>query len=80
MAAVQNDAALAAAYVELLTENERLWRELQLAHDQAAAAEWKRMQERFHGFDAIRNDACPCCGGPVVVVEEGSRVYLQARR
>lgn len=42
------------------------------------------MLERFHAFDAIKNDACPCCGGRVRVVADrlqrdgGSAVNLEA--
>ena len=39
-------------------------------HAHNAALEWKRMYERFHCFDAIKSDACPCCGGRVRVIEE----------
>jgi hypothetical protein len=38
------------------------------------------MFERFHAFDAVKNDSCPCCGGPVVVEETPSSVTLRAVR
>jgi len=65
--------------VQLPDENERLRRrvaelEKQIAdfHMHNAALECKRMFERFYCFDAIKDDACPCCGGRVQVVEETS--------
>ena len=42
------------------------------------------MIERFHAFDAIKDDACPCCGGRVVVEQDrlrrdgGEAVVLRA--
>ena len=49
---------------------EELEKQISDFHAHNAALEWKRMYERFHSFDAIKNDACPCCGGRVRVVEE----------
>jgi hypothetical protein len=50
---------------------DRLRAEIELLHAQIAANEWKHMRDRFHGFDAIKDDACPCCGGRVAVTETG---------
>ena len=42
------------------------------------------MLERFHAYDAIKDDACPCCGGRVVVEQDhlkrddGNAVVLRA--
>jgi hypothetical protein len=47
-------------------------------HAHNAALEWKRMTERFHGFDAIKNDMCPCCGARVEVVRTERDVTLRA--
>jgi hypothetical protein len=71
---------LEAAVRELAEENERLYAELRLREQQERAAEWKRTQDRFHAFDGIRNDSCPCCGGPVTVIEDHNSVTLRARR
>ena len=37
------------------------------------------MLERFHAFDAIKNDGCPCCGARVKVVAD-PRDAGQAKR
>lgn len=34
--------------------------------------------ERFHAFDAIKNDACPCCGARVKVNRDQNSVKLEA--
>ena len=36
------------------------------------------LMERFHGFDAIKDDKCPCCGGRVKVVETHNSVMLES--
>ena len=56
--------------VELRQRVAELERQVSEFHLHNAALESKRMFERFYRFDAIKNDACPCCGGRVEVVEE----------
>ena len=57
---------------ELEAENERLTTLLTVVE----AARWF---DRFHAVDAIKDDACPACGGRIVVeeterIEHGRRV------
>ncbi len=44
------------------------------------ASLWAREQERFADFAAIKDDRCPCCGGPVVVEDVGRGLVLKATR
>jgi hypothetical protein len=41
------------------------------------AARWF---DRFHALDGIRDDACPCCGGRVVVEEYEQRHSANGHR
>lgn len=34
--------------------------------------------ERFHAFDAIKDDKCPCCGARVEAVHDRNSVQLRA--
>ena len=43
--------------------------EVALMREQMTVMEACHMFDRFHSFDAIKNDSCPCCGGRVKVVE-----------
>ena len=36
--------------------------------------------QRFHAFDAIKDDRCPACGGYVRVIEDEKSVRLEAIR
>lgn len=45
---------------------------------QFTAVEAMRRMERFHAFDAIKDDKCPSCGGRVRVKETGREVTLEA--
>lgn len=62
----------------------QLERENELLREQVRIIGALHMIERFHAFDAVKNDACPCCGGRVRVVGDrlerdgGSAVRLQA--
>jgi hypothetical protein len=51
--------------------------------EQLTAVSWARMRDRFHAFDAIKNDSCPACGGRVKVEEgrdpEGVRLVAVGR-
>jgi len=38
-----------------------------------------QMFERFHAFDAIKDDKCPCCGGRVAVEQNGHGSGLKLR-
>lgn len=57
-AAVEHDELL-----ELRAENESLCRAIAAVN----LSMWHQTQDRFHAFDAIRDDRCPACGGPVTV-------------
>ncbi|MBI3936405.1 MAG: hypothetical protein HY323_05465 [Betaproteobacteria bacterium] len=40
-----------------------------------------RMFDRFHAFDALQDDSCPCCGGPIRLVEnQHGHLALEATR
>ena len=41
-------------------------------HEALTAARWAWEFQRFHQFDGIRNDRCPCCNSPVKVEENGN--------
>lgn len=67
------------SYQELMEENA-------LLKEQLTTVEAARWFDRFHALDAIRDDACPCCGGRIVVehydqvqvVEAGGSDWLSA--
>ena len=61
------------AELEAMLEQER-------AHTREllTAVQWARMADRFHAFDAIKDDACPCCGARVAVEETHNVVRLRA--
>lgn len=40
---------------------------------------WAQMRERFHAFDAIKDERCPCCGAAVVIQETPNSVTLKSR-
>jgi len=56
---------------------ETLERERAYFREMLTAVEWARMKDRFHAFDAIKDDACPCCGGRVVIEETHNAVRLR---
>ena len=64
------------AAVDVLTISERV--ELEALRDAFVGLAWARMQERFHEFDAIKDDKCPGCGGRVVCEETPNSVRLRA--
>ena len=64
---------------DLQHQVDELRAELSLLHACIAVNEWKHMQDRFHAFDAIRDDRCPACGSAVVVMETEREVTLRAR-
>lgn len=66
-----NNTDPAAALAELRAENEMLKKQLSIT-------EGVRAMNRFHAFDAIKNDACPSCGGRVRIVETHNAVRLEA--
>lgn len=62
------------SYAELEAEVEQMREVLTAYH-------FAQQFERFHAFDAIKDDSCPSCGGKVVVehsdvvrIENGHRV------
>jgi hypothetical protein len=59
---------------ELERQVEQLEAKLRSARELAA----QHMFERFHAFDAIKDDSCPACGGRVKVVETHNSVTLEA--
>lgn len=70
-----------------MTELERLQSQLEILgseldnlREQFRITEAMHMFERFHVFDAIKNDQCPCCGARVRVKDNGhsSGVKLEA--
>jgi hypothetical protein len=63
------------AELEAALERERAYFREMMTAVQAA-----RMFDRFHAFDAIKNDACPTCGGRVAVEETSTAVRLKAVR
>jgi hypothetical protein len=63
---------------DLRRELDQLHAEIQLLHAQDAAREWKFIHDRFHAFDAIKNDKCPACGARVRVIETDRAVKLEA--
>jgi hypothetical protein len=54
------------SYAQLEAENK-------LLREQVKIIGALHMIERFHAFDAIKDDACPCCGGRVVVEQDQLR-------
>ena len=59
------------------TETE-LERENELLRQQIRVIGALHLMERFHAFDAIKDDRCPCCGGRVKVLETHNSVMLEA--
>ena len=60
---------------------ERRIAQLEQTLDAMNEAMWAEMQGRFYGFDAIKNDSCPACGGAVRVVmreREAPGIVLEA--
>ena len=45
-----------------------------LMEEQMTAMEAARWFDRFHALDGIKDDACPCCGGRIVVEEAPTRI------
>lgn len=60
------------SYAQLEAENE-------LLREQSRIIGALHMLERFHAFDAIKDDGCPCCGARVEVVAD-ERDGGQAKR
>lgn len=69
-------AGLGKAPSELLA----LRREVEDLRHVMTAMEWERSRLRYHAFDAIRDDGCPCCGARVSVEDNGhgSGIKLKA--
>lgn len=63
----------------VLNEIDRLKEEVELLKTQLREDAAYRMFERFHAFDAIKDDRCPSCGGPVIVEETGNAVMLRTK-
>jgi len=69
---------------QLATREKQLEAENALLREQVRIIGALHMLERFHAFDAIKNDACPCCGARVRVVpdpihrDENTAVRLEA--
>lgn len=61
--------------VDRVTELER---ENALLVEQLRVIGVLHMFERFHAFDAIKDDKCPACGGRVRVLENHNSVMLEA--
>lgn len=59
-------------------EIDQLRRDLALARDQLRIIGALHMAERFHAFDAIKDDKCPCCGARVKVNRDHNSVMLEA--
>jgi hypothetical protein len=68
--------ARAREYAARVTELER---ERDSLKEALTAARWAWECNRFHAFDAIRDDACPCCGGRVAVEGNGHGSGLKLR-
>jgi hypothetical protein len=68
---IENDAAPAGVRRSLLAENA-------LLREQMTVVQAARMFDRFHAFDAIKDDRCPACGGRVGVEETHNAVRLKA--
>lgn len=56
----------------------QLERENELLREQVKIIGALHMLERFHAFDAIKDDACPACGGRVRVKRDHNSVRLEA--
>jgi hypothetical protein len=56
----------------------QLQEENKLLREQVRIIGALHMIERFHAFDAIKNDACPCCGARVEAVHDRNSVQLRA--
>jgi hypothetical protein len=73
---------LAANHFSHVAKLEHRVRELerQLAYEKRLTREVAalHMFERFHAFDAIKDDSCPACGGRVRVIEDYNSVRLEA--
>jgi len=65
--------------LEDVGELEYLRARLALLEEQMRVTAAHRMFERFHAFDAIKDDRCPACGGPVNVVETENSVTLRTK-
>jgi rRNA maturation endonuclease Nob1 len=62
---------------EVESLREQLERERAYFREVLTAVEWARMKDRFHAFDAIKDDACPACGGRVLIEETHNAVRLR---
>jgi hypothetical protein len=65
---------------QLERQFEALGEQFELLREQFRVDGALRLFERFHAFDAIRDDKCPCCGARVAVEdnEQGTGVRLKA--
>ena len=52
--------------------------EVKMLREQVKIIGALHLMERFHGFDAIKDDKCPCCGGRVKVHRTHNSVMLEA--
>lgn len=57
--------------VRLQRELDVLSEQLENLREQSKIVAAMHMFERFHAFDAINNDSCPCCGARVKVNDNG---------
>ena len=56
----------------------QLERENELLREQVRIIGALHTIERFHAFDAIKDDACPCCGARVEPARDRNSVMLKA--
>jgi uncharacterized protein with PIN domain len=64
--------------LRLLASRRSLLAENRLLREQMTVVQAARMFDRFHAFDAIKDDRCPACGGRVGVEETHNAVRLKA--
>ena len=55
--------------VQPLTELEELRAEVTAYREAFTAMQYAKEMERFHTFKGVKDDLCPCCGGPVQAIE-----------
>ena len=60
-------------YAQLEAENE-------LLREQNRIIGALHMLERFHAFDAIQDDGCPCCGSRVEVIADPDHEHAKRLR
>jgi len=53
--------------------------EVKMLREQVRIIGALHLMERFHAFDAISDDMCPCCSSPVKVNRTNNSVMLEPR-